>query len=303
MPNDQEYLEKFGVKDEAAPVETTPETPQTPQEMFELGENKFPLNTEFKLTHGGELLKVPASNMFNKFRQAKFFEDRWSQAKPQLEEYTKIKPEYEKYKGFYDKYGQIQEWSEKNPQEWQKLWSLYQQKDQLLNQQAQTQPGTPANNAYEAKIQALEQKLSQLENFKTEFEKGAEQVQIQEDTENILKEKDEWQKEWPEIDLNKKDPEGVSDWTKVIQYGIANNIKNFKDAADLYYRSILRDTLLQRGRNEAVKGIKTDVKQGVVKRSSAPILGQATQAPRNIRDMSYGELADMAKNGQFNVAS
>lgn len=315
--NDEDYLKQAGITDsgdeaiaEAAPqaAEGAPVAPQTPTEMFEIGQHKFPVNTEFKLTHDGKVAKVPYSTMVNTYRQWSHLQNKWTnEYKPKIDEFEKLRPEYEKYKTAYDKTGAIHEWSIQNPDKWKTLEDIWLNKDRHLLEAKTTQPGFEnsqiggAGNSAHLKpfideITALKQELNGFKEFKTNFEKEQETKQQQKDTEFVLSEKDTFQKEYPEINLEERDPDGLALWAKIMKFGIDSRLPDFETAALKYLKPRLIDTWSSRARNEAVKGIKNDKQQGIIKRSVTPINGQAQESKVDPRKMSLGQLAEYAKN-------
>lgn len=327
MPTDQEYLSTAGITDENAQGaqqstenvshETTDQSAgQTPTqaqiEYYELmNGSKLPGNTEFKLTHGGKILNVPVSKLANTYRQAEHMNDKWTQFKKQQEEFQSKYADADKHKEFYNKYGQLQTWSEQNPQEWERLWNLYQNKDQHLlrsnvsPQEAQAlqsqNPGMniePLLNAFSQFKQQTEEKMSKYDQYVQNMERQeAERVQA-EDMEFIKNQVYGVQTEFPEINLDEKDPDGIALWAKIMQWGLENNYTDFDASARVFLKDRITDVISTRARAEAMKGFKSDKQAGIVQKSNAPILnknqGQGTQFQYQ-KGKSYGELTEMAK--------
>ena len=311
--NDQEYLAKAGITDAEtgtpANQEVTASQPaegaaatadQKAVEMFEIAGNKFPTNTEFQILHNGKYEKVPYSNLANSWRQASHYNEKYNQLKKEWE--PKI-GEYDKYKGFFDKYSGIQEWSENNPQEWNTLWQMYQDRNKhlLAAQSGQVAPeaaaGNPNLQPFIEKISKLEQTIEKLSGVASKYETYEQQRQEAQDTTFIKDQISKFGEEFKEIDLNEKDPEGVSLWAKIIQWGLANGYQEFTPAAHMFLKDRIAETYSSRARNEAMKGVKTDHMNGIVKRSATPIMSGQTQGAQtpNARNLSYGKLAEMAK--------
>lgn len=321
MPTDEQYLAEAGldaetgeaVKAEATaseqPQQAAAQPTEAPKsvEMFEVQGAKYPVDTKFKLTHGGKVLDVPYSTLANTYRQWQHMQDKWtSEFKPKIDEFQKLKPEFEKYKGFYDKYGQLQTWSEQNPQDWEVLWNLYQNKDKhLLEAKAgvlgQPQAQGPNLAPITENLSKIQQELESLRSFKTQFEQKQQQEAERKDTEAVMAEVAEFKKSYPELNLDERDPDGVSLWGKVIQYGIENKLPTFKAAANLYLEERLRDIWSTRSRTETVKSFQADNKAGVIKRSTTPFRSEG--AKPNINKLSYADLASMAKQGAFQDAA
>jgi len=297
MPTDEEYLSSAGIESTTPEVttpnaETAETTPQpTAQEMFELyaegKPHKFPLSSEFPITHNGKVLKVPYSTLANTYRQAAHFEGKFKDFNNQRAQFDAQKAEYEKAKGFYDKYGQFQEWSEKNPEAWQKIWDLYQNRDKVL--------ANPEYNPMLDEINGLKQQLQDLSQFKSSWEKSQEEAQTQQDVEYVKTEIQTFAKDYPEINLEATDEDGVKVWAKVVQFGLDHQLPDFESAALKYFKPELADIYASRGRTEATKGLQKAKQSGEVARSSTPFnLGQG-ERKIDFRKASYGELLDIAR--------
>lgn len=310
MPIDSEYLAQAGIQDtpegvveqtpstgETVPAQSAP-TPEQKVEMFEFAGQQFPVNSEFKLTHGGKILKVPAQSMFNTYRQHQHKEDKWNEYKPKIDEFEKMRPEYDRYKGFYDKYGKLQEWSEQNPKQWNQLYDMYQQKDKLLMGAPADQPGQVNNQPFIEEITRLKEEIGQMKPILDSYSKDQEEKREADDVNFVKNEIDVIQKKYPEINLQEKDPEGVTLYAKICNWGINNGYKKFTPAAREYLADRIEDTIASRARNEAMKSIKTDKQNGIISRSPTPTLGKEGK-PINVKGMSYAEIAQMAKQGAF----
>lgn len=316
---DEEYLAQAGIdaetgnpaKAEAATASPTPESSpegqqQTPPdaktvaEMFEIGGHKFPVNTEFKLTHGGKILNVPYSSMANTYRQWQHLQDKWAnEYKPKIEEFEKTKPEFEKYKGFYDKYGALQEWSEQHPDQWQRLQEVWQNKDKHLLEAQVGQPGSENQfKPFVDKISQLEERLNKADEYIKKYEDSVRSREEEANVNAVKAEIQDFQKEFPEINLDERDPDGVALWAKIVQWGTQNKYNDFAPAAMMYLKQRIADTYASRARKEAVGAVKQDRMNGVIKRSATPFnQGQepVVKPASDLRRRSYGDLAEEAK--------
>ncbi len=317
MATDEEYLTEAGLNSDGNPnpsgeVEKTPvaETPQAASEMFEFDWNnqkhKFPTNVEFPITHNGQIKKVPAATLFNAYRQAEHFEDKNKMFRGEVDKFKTEFADAQKWKAFHDKYGELQTWSESKPEEFQAIWDMYQNRNKhLLEHQAglnpsSEQPGQQAPDVskhlkpFVDKIAELENKISGFDSFKKGFDDKQVEEQQKADVDFVKGEIETFKKDFPEINLEEADPDGVSLWAKIINYGVQNGYPDFESAALKFLKPRLLDTVSFRARNDAAKGIQKDKQQGIVKRSSTPASGQSTG---NIdpRKHSWSELGDMAK--------
>lgn len=269
------------VQEEAAPAPVEQAAPKTAQEKIEELEIalngkpfRLPTNVEIPIKHNGQILKQPLSNILNHYRQGTHIEDK-------IKEYQALKAEVEQGRGDLNsfnalktKYGQIQDWSEKNPTEWQRLWELFQKKDLVLSQQDSAQsPSLPPKvleyiSKLEAKINEHDQKWSQ-------WDESNKEAKVQQEVSEINKEVEAFAKEFAEIDLNETNLDGVSLKGLIMQHGASKNIGSFRLAALDYLGPRVFEIVQNRGRTEATKAVKADKQQGIIARSSTPF-GQSS---------------------------
>lgn len=329
MPTDSEYLAKAGIDaetggasapDTASNVSTTETAPAAtaeatkPTEYFEINGQQFPTSTEFKLAHDGKIVKVPYGTMANVYRQATHFEDKNKKFNEERQKWEAQKTSVDQALAFKEKYGPIQEWSEKNPTEWEKLWNVYQNKDKhLLESQLAPHGAGAAKVGAQAELNQLKPLLDEISKMKAElgglnevksqWEKTQEAQREAKDVEFVKNEMSTFQKDYPEINLEERDPDGVTLWAKVMKFGIDSRLPDFESAALKFLKPRLQDTWASRARNEVVKGFKTDRQQGIVQRSATPILGQGQSKTIDPSKMSYAEITEAAKNGSFAASS
>lgn len=310
MPTDEQYVTEFNAQNTASPIDAgTTETPSSPNpapspavEMFSLQDRQFPITEEFSIAHGGQIQKVPYSKLINAYRQSSHLEDKYKKFNTDSEAFKSQQAEHEKYKQFHTKYGALQEWSESKPEEFKVIWDLYENRNKHLLQnqvaplgQASEAPqNADAFKPFVEKISALESKLGELSSFKSEFDQQREKEKKQADIEVVREEMKTFQTRYPEINLQEKDPDGVSLWAKIIQNGVQHQIPTFKAAALDYLEDRIRETVSSRARNETVKGIKTAKASGEIARSSQPFQkGQST--PIDPKKVSWSQAGEMAK--------
>lgn len=333
--NDQEYLAQAGIDAEtgapassnageatvsnnnittataegaSAPSPSSTSPTQKEVEMFEINGQRYPVTTEFQLTHGGKLLKVPYSKMANTFRQFEHLQEKWNtEYKPKISEFEKLRPEFDKYKSFYDQWGQLQDWSLQNPNDAKVLMELYQNRQQHLMKAQMSGQMTP-EQAQQAqmnldpllqKIAQYEEKFGKYDQVLSKYEQAEKERQEAADVDAVKQDIHKFQAEYPGINLQEPDPDGVKLWAKIVTWGLQNGYNEFKPAAMMYLNDRVKAEIAAQARAEALKGVKTDHQNGIVKRSTQPLSsGQGSSSPtnQNIRKLSYGEIADMAKN-------
>jgi hypothetical protein len=283
----EEVVKEFEAAQALQEPGTTPPAPASPQSpttapttveeievMLQGKPFRFPTNTEIPFKHNGQLLRQPLSGLLNSYRQGAHIEDK-------LKEYRALKEEVEKSRGDVDqftelqkKYGAIQSWSESNPQEWERLYELFQNKDRALLGQQVGEAGPGMDPKLLDQIGALKKELGEMKSWKSTLEQREEQAQVAADVENVKAEIDVFKKEWPEIDLEEKNLDGLSLRALILQHGVKRGIGEFKLAAMDYLGPRLFETVSQRSRKQTVDAVKTDKQQGIVARSNQPFGGQ-----------------------------
>lgn len=317
---DLEELEKAGINPETGesiqgstssePTQSqAPEQPQQPAvEMFELGGNKYPVTSEFQLTHNGKLQKVPYATLANTWRQAAHMSDKYGQFKKEQESFAQRAKDYDQLKSFHDKYGKLQEWSEKNPKEWAALEEVWKNKDKYLlqHQMANVPQGQEGQPQFQQYLQPLLDEISNLKNqITSKYEPMLTKIQEREAQEAEAKDIDYikgqingFKKEFSEINLDEKDPDGLPVWAKITQWGHSNGYTDFESAARVYLKERIAEVYKERAHAEVMKVQKQDAAQGIIKRSATPFTqGQEPQLRKtvNLKKKSYGDLAEEAK--------
>lgn len=289
--------------------ETTTPAAQTDYFTFHVGgkAQQIPSSAEWVIPHGGQLLKVPVSKIANQYRQFEHLQDKYKKFNEERSQWEQQRPVYENAKKFYDKYGQFQEWSEKNPQEWQRLWDLYQNKDKHLlesqvNELAQGQTTAPYAPFID-KISSLEKTVSQLMEDRNSWQAEQKRAQDEADVQEVKGEIEQFKKDYPEIKLDEQNPDGTPLWAEIVQFGVDRRIPDFESAALKFLKPRLSEVFQARGRNEATKTIKQDNRAGIVARSPTPFnKGQSTPVV-NFKTSSYGDLGRIAEQEYARLTS
>jgi hypothetical protein len=268
--------------------ETTPPTPEEVLE-FNLGDQSFkvPYSYEIPIKHNGQIIKAPIEKVLNAFRERSHLTDKYTQFKKEREEFDGQRKQFQDFDILRQKYGAIQDWSEKNPDQWNKLWELFQQRDQLLNN-----PQDPTI----AELNSMRKELMELKSFRDEWSKNLEEQEIQTNVNEINKEIEDFSSTYGKkygIDLTQKDDEGVSLKARIIQFGIDKGYPDFKSAALTFLSDRLLGSAIQNGKNEIANSIKNDRKAGIVARSDTPFGGETKIDPRKL---SEGDRFNMALN-------
>jgi hypothetical protein len=287
MDEAQKELEELLAKQETEGTEAPPpagEAPPTPEEVaYYLNgkENKLPLQAEIALQHDGKLTKAPLSTILNHYRQRADLDKKSVELRSAREEWEKERGDIDTYRDLRRKYEDIQRWSEQNPEDFAYLYNMFENRNKLLlerdaggGEEGAGQGGVPP--AVLEKLAALENELGGLREFKSSFEQRQEDEADQQAYNEVGQEMEEFKKNFPEVNLDEQDTEGISLSKKILIHGVQRQIPDFKLAALDYLGPKLQDILVQRGRNEAVKSVRQDRQQGVVSRSVTPPSGKET---------------------------
>lgn len=273
-----EILKEFeaGLNPPEAQTEQVTETPQVEELEIALGGKPFklPVNVEVPVKHNGQILKTPLDKLLNSFRQGQHYEEKFKEFKTEREKFEAERGDFEQFKTLKGKYGDLQTWSEQNPEQWERLHQLWQNREAALKA---GETGNAETAILNSQLQQVQNELKELKGWKSEWDKQQEEKQIAEDTQLIKKEIEEFQGKWKEIDLNEKDLDGYTLKSRIMKYGIDNKIPNFALAARGFLDDRLSDILVQRGRTEAVKNVQKDTQQGILARSDKPFSGQSPE--------------------------
>lgn len=298
-------FESFGKTTETPEVTPQP-TQQTPQqkavEEFEVlvgGKPvKIPATTEFSFKHNGQLTKTPLEKLLNVFRQGTNFEEKGKELKALREAIEKDRGDVDTYKSMRDKFEALQTWSEQNPDQWERLHRLFQDREKAL-----TEGQVEGGNVFSQELASLRNELKDLRDWKSKYDQDQQEARVAADTEAVKKDIEKFQADFKEIDLSEKDVDGYSLKSRIMKFGIDNEIPNFRTAALEYLHDRLADILVERGRTEAVKNVQKDTQQGILARSGQPFSsGQGTEVdPRKLssselKRLATQELEAMLKN-------
>jgi hypothetical protein len=131
---------------ETAPQTPTPATQAKIEELEIMLQGKpfrLPVNAEIPVKHNGQILKTPLEKLLNSFRQSSHIEDKLKEYKTMREKFESERGDLDSFNASKQKYGAIQDWSEKNPEQWERLWESFQSRDKLLT----GNPGETSENA------------------------------------------------------------------------------------------------------------------------------------------------------------
>lgn len=240
---------------------------------------KLPYNLELPVKHNGQMMNVPLEKLANTYRQHEHLTSKHKEFQTQQEQFKSQVGEWEQVQAMKEKFGAIQDWSEKNPEQFEKLWQLYQSKDQVLAGQ-EFNPLVP-------EIQTLKQQLESLKPEVDYYKSLREQEAAKKDIDFVENQIKEFTKEYPGLDLSEKDLDGIDLTSRIIQHGIANKHPDFLSAVFTFpgMRQRLADSVRESVKLEQAKQIKSDNKNGIVARAPTQANVKAVD-PTNVKRMS-----------------
>lgn len=240
---------------------------------------KLPYNLELPLKHNGQMMNVPLEKLANTYRQHEHLTNKHKEFQTKEQEFNSRVGEWQNVEAMKQKFGAIQDWSEKNPEQFEKLWQMYQSKDQILAGQ-EYNPLVPEIQTLKQQIESMK---PEIEGYRTMREQEAAKKDI-DFVENQIK---EFTKEYPGLDLSEKDLDGVDLTSRIIQHGIANKHPDFMSAVFSFpgMRQRLADSIRESVKLEQAKQIKSDNKNGIVARAPTQANVKAVD-PTNVKRMS-----------------
>jgi len=274
------FQEELGGETAATP-EVKTETPATVEELeYFLGDkaNKLPSTAEFAVKHNGQIVRAPLDKLVTAYRERSHLDDK----------FKKFNTERQEFDARAKEFGDVEQ-TKADLADLQALndWSLELQKtnpnayNHLMGTIEQIKTGTwgegqenTVNTALLKEIDGLKSQVTDLGKFKTDFEEQQEQKLNKEALSETQMKAKEFQELFPEIKLDEKDQDGVTLESRIINQGAELGFEDFTSAAKVILHDQIAEALLQRGRNEVVKGIKGDHKAGIVGRTSTPQVGQ-----------------------------
>lgn len=304
MEEVSELQEFTQLLNEEPELEQTPEGGETPTKEevealeYYLGEEKgkIPLNAELLLKHNGEIQKLPLEKIINGYRQVSHAEGKFAEAKAlreQIEAKQKEYGEIDKLREEIKPFQELQNWSveleKTDPAGYAYLMDAI---DRVKNGTYSGDEQSVAG-AFNKAFSSLKEELDGLKQWKQTYESQVQELQAQEDEKAVMAEVETIKKKFPEINLDEIDDNGIKLSQKVINWGADKGYQTFEEAFKNYFFDQLQDILVQRGKNEALKGIKGDYKKGIVSRSSTPVQGHPTEEKSDI-ELLEDALSQMA---------
>lgn len=292
-------LETGGTEGDAGGTQNVSAPPPStkPVEEFEyyLGgkPSKLPGNAEFSFKHGEKASKIPVSQLINAYREFTHLKPKFQQL---TEQEKKLQAQMGDLEAFNKKkealapFEKLQEWSLKRPDAFEFVMKHMKLDENglLTLDPSASSPISPQNDGLNSVISALRDEIGGLKSWKETWEKEQAQVREQKEMSAIDEETKGLQSYLKDkgfdVDLDEQDENGISLRARIYKHGAENGIERVKAAALDYLADTLFDKAVQRGRTEAVKGVKGDAKAGIISRSSTPQNGE--KPPIDVRRMN-----------------
>lgn len=288
-----DYRAEFEQSVNSVNTENSSSGSPTSEEMLELavGNQKvrLPLSVEVPWNHNGQLQKTPLKSLLNNARQQAHLEEKLKKLNGEMEGH---KPNLEQFNTWKERLLPLQKWSEENPDQFNSIWELYENRDKHLLQKQVGEEENPLVN----EITALKQKLAKTEEFMSNFEKQQKVAEEKAADESLDKEISEFKSKYKElgVDLADKDENGLSLESRILSFGFENRIQDFEAAALKFLGGTLLEKARVAGMSKAVKGIQNDKAQGIVGKSRTPFVsGQNDLRPEK---ESWGSLLEKARD-------
>lgn len=265
---------------------TNHEIPMSDKEVKETApEQKTDAEISFEFNHGGKPIKATREQLIKWAQQGYDYPQKMQEFNKQRTEFETRAQAFERqrqeYEAKFAPYQQINEWAEKNPQDWARLQQSYQQA-------RQTQPGIDPNIA--PVLQKYESELSEVKSFLNQI-KSKEQEQLRQSEDAKLEaEMKSIRDTYKDLDFDTPDNEGKSLDYKVLEYAKANGIRSYKTAFNDFYLPNLLTRAETLAKQDVSKTIQKNSKLGVLGKSS-PTQGRQYSEPKNIKNQSYDDLA------------
>lgn len=243
---------------------------------------------EFELTVGGKQIKAKRDQVMQWAQMGYEAPNKIRKLTQDLEGWkTKWTQEEPKWKQLQEKYGPVDEYVRQNPQFWDHVMQSYEQRNQLMNDQA---------NPMAPMLQQLQQQVQDLIQYKNQVEERQSQARMAQEDQAYQQTFEEMRKAYPDIDFITPDDEGKTLEYKVLEYAQKEGIRNFKTA----FRDFYHDELVKRSESKAKESLSKE-KQ---KNTKLGILGITPTPTKRVssdhKGKSWNELANEALE-EFNI--
>lgn len=300
---------------------------------FMAGNKQYQVPNSANLTFKADKEDVtkPISSILNGYRENRDYKIRMDGLTKREQQIAEMQQKYGdidklSQNELYSKWGELEKWSTENPDLFNHLWDSYQNRHKLDTEfkagQTPATPGAPGQQPPAGTlppevveiISGLRQQVADLNQFKTTYETSQEEAQQKQDEEFINTQVSEYQnflnEQYPSpdgkgslINLDARGDDGLTLRAKIMQHGLDKSIPDFEIAADSYLKSKLLEMAIDKGRTDAVNGIRTNTRKGIVPDGTTPLQPNGSQGPANVQGKSWGEISDSALQEYEQLAS
>lgn len=243
---------------------------------------------DFAFNADGREIKVPLNDPRIKQWAAMGYSapQRMGQLNSELQKYqNQLKESETKYKPFME----MDDWSRKNPEAWQKLDQLWRQ--QLSGMTPQQQAQLPPE--VQQKIDAVAQKVEGFEQERIEQRNRVADQNLDQEIGSI-------RKSYPNLDFVTPDQNGNSLEYKVLQHGIQNGIPNFTASFRDYCFDQLNKMAEEKGRTGAGQSLTKARNGGLQGKTPAPNgKGRALDLGTGKQYMDENDVLALVASGQL----
>lgn len=255
------------LNDQAPEVQTTEDDVDTLLENIEQEESKKvappaapePKVEEFSFIHNGKEIKGDIEKLKRWASQGYDAPNRLGELNKKLQEYSAREAQL---KELEQKYKPVNEFVQKNPELYQKLYSEYEAQRAAI----------PS-----AVLDPLKQEIDTLKQSFQTIEQEREQARIRQEDEQLQKELVELKKAYPKVDFDSKDQFGKSLEHQVLQYAVENGIKKFTTAFRDFYHDNLLKMAEESAKEKAIASKQKMTRQGILDISSYPSRKPSTE--------------------------
>lgn len=240
----------------------------------------------YEFTHNGKAIKATRDQMIKWAQQGYDYPQRAQKLNQQQAQWNQEKQQWEQKWGVYR---QIDDFAAKNPQWWNSVQQSWQTRGQAAAT-PQAQGGTAPNTGTpDPRIQALEQRFGQLEQFAQTLTEREQAQKVKEEDTKLEQEIQSIREGHKDLDWDSLDENGKTLEMRILEHAQATGIPTFRAAL----RDLLHDDLLSRAQAQAkqavAKGIQNRTKLGVLGDQSNSKFAR-TERNKSIRDTSYEEI-------------
>lgn len=261
--------EKYNGKEESSSPDIAPGAAesQAPQQTWDGAQWSFDWSGKKVVPDSADKLKRWATQGYDYAQKMEAF-------KKQQAQITEQSKTYEKYK-------QIDDYVQKDPQWWQHVETEY--KNRLASED-------PVVHRVKG---MLEEQLSPFKQLLAEKEAKETKAKIETEDKALDTEIKSIRDKYSNLDFDSPDADGKSLELKVLEHGATNRFPSFKAAFLDFYHEQLEKMWEARGREALTKGAQADAKAGIISKSNVP--SQAKSKSFDVSGKSWTQIMNAAR--------